>query len=1370
MTQPPPGRHRPDIRRPGRRSRTAAVAAVAAIATIAATVLAAVIGAAPAMADNVQAAVVAGGSTTFAVGGSSTLTYSLQATNGDGANGCNASTFRPVTVAVGTPTGLTATPSSVSFTSCTVTRTVVFTASTAGSYQVTASVSGGQGSFATTSARPTFTVTGAADSTGPVISGLPTNQTLEATSAAGAPLGWTATAFDAGDNASRPVSCAPATGATFPIGTTTVTCTSADSKGNTSAASFTVTVRDTTGPVLALTDRTVEALGPDGAPVSYAPSATDAVDGNRPVSCVPASGGTFGLGSTTVTCTAGDTRGNTSTGTFAIHVADTVAPTLTLSDATAEATDGAGANVSYAATATDLISGAAAVTCDKPGGSYFGAGDTLVTCQATDAAGNTATGTLHVMVSDRVAPVLSLSDLAADATWSGGAAVVFAPPPTAVDAADGAVPVSCDATSGSTFAIGASTVSCTATDRNGNIATGTFTVAVQDTSAPALTLTDQVAEATGPAGAAVTFDPAPTAQDLIDGPITPTCTPSTGATLPIGVSTVTCTATDAAGNTATGTFTVTVRDTTGPQLTLPDTVNAEASGPGGAIVAWTATASDLVSGDLPVSCSPAAGSQIALGLFDVTCTATDAAGNVATGTFDGAVLDTTPPAFDVFDLTVEATDATGADVTFPLTATDAVDGPVPATCDAAPGHFGVGQTLVTCLVADAAGNTLTSAFVIDVVDTTPPALSLTDLVLEATGPSGAPVDWRNSVSAVDLVSGIVPVTCNLAPGTVVAIGTTSLTCTATDAAGNIATGTLTVSVRDTVAPQLTLTDRTVEATGPTGAEVSWTATAVDLVSGSLPVSCDATSGATFPVGSTTVTCSATDGAGNRAQAAFTITVGDTTAPDVLVGTTTAEASKPAGADVTYDASAKDTVDGALPVSCTPASGSTFALGATVVSCTAIDSHSNTGTGTGTVTVQDTMPPALSLTGAAVAATGPDGAAATFQAAATDLVDGDVAVQCDASSGSVFPMGTTTVTCTATDAHHNTATGTLQISVQDGTPPTLGLPADRTVEATSAAGAVVSFAATATDAAAGSLPVVCDPASGSTFPLGITTVSCTAVDGAGNSATGTFTVRVVDTTAPVVTVTNAVAEATGPAGAVVRYSASARDAVDGSVPVTCSPASGSTFRLGTTSVTCAAVDRAGNTGGGPFAVTVRDRTAPTLTVPRSVAATATAVSGARVTFRATAVDRTDSAPRVSCAPASGATFRPGATTVSCVATDRYGNRSAAKAFRVSVTYAWSGWLSPSPSGRTVVKAGRVLPVRFALRGASARITTLKASLYYAKVTKGKVGRESRATFRYDRSTRTYLVKLPTRGLSAGTYRLRADTGDGATRTVTVTIKK
>src|SRR5207247_1163931 len=135
--------------------------------------------------------------------------------------------------------------------------------------------------------------------------------------------------------------------------------------------------------------------------------------------------------------------------------------------------------------------------------------------------------------------------------------------------------------------------------------------------------------------------------------------------------------------------------------------------------------------------------------------------------------------------------------------------------------------------------------------------------------------------------------------------------------------------------------------------------------------------------------------------------------------------------------------------------------------------------------------------------------------------------------------------------------------------------------------------------------------------------------------------------PVVTVpANLTAEAASAAGAAMTFTANASDIVDGSVAVTCTPASGSTFALGATTVTCSATDAHGNTASQSFTVTVRDTTPPTVTVPANLTAEATSAAGAAVTFTATAVDIVDGNVAVTCTPAPGTTFAVGATTVPC----------------------------------------------------------------------------------------------------------------------------
>jgi hypothetical protein len=163
--------------------------------------------------------------------------------------------------------------------------------------------------------------------------------------------------------------------------------------------------------------------------------------------------------------------------------------------------------------------------------------------------------------------------------------------------------------------------------------------------------------------------------------------------------------------------------------------------------------------------------------------------------------------------------------------------------------------------------------------------------------------------------------------------------------------------------------------------------------------------------------------------------------------------------------------------------------------------------------------------------------------------------------------------------------TLSAYGQDTTAPTITTPGTITTTATSLAGAVVTFAVSATDPD-DAATLSCDRQSGSTFAIGTTTVHCTASDASGHTASASFDIVVQpDTTAPTITAPAVVtAAATSAAGVTASYSVSVSDP-DDRATITCTPVSGSQFPVGTTAVTCTATDGSGNTANASFPVVV-----------------------------------------------------------------------------------------------------------------------------------------------------------------------------------------
>jgi hypothetical protein len=92
--------------------------------------------------------------------------------------------------------------------------------------------------------------------------------------------------------------------------------------------------------------------------------------------------------------------------------------------------------------------------------------------------------------------------------------------------------------------------------------------------------------------------------------------------------------------------------------------------------------------------------------------------------------------------------------------------------------------------------------------------------------------------------------------------------------------------------------------------------------------------------------------------------------------------------------------------------------------------------------------------------------------------------------------------------HNVVLSHSGAPAPDTEPPVVSVPVDMTILATSFGGAVATFSASATDNVGVASGPTCDPASGSLFPIGTTSVTCTAIDAAGNSDDASFTVTVL----------------------------------------------------------------------------------------------------------------------------------------------------------------------------------------------------------------------------------------------------------------------
>ena len=258
-----------------------------------------------------------------------------------------------------------------------------------------------------------------------------------------------------------------------------------------------------------------------------------------------------------------------------------------------------------------------------------------------------------------------------------------------------------------------------------------------------------------------------------------------------------------------------------------------------------------------------------------------------------------------------------------------------------------------------------------------------------------------------------------------------------------------------------------------------------------------------------------------------------------------------------------------------------------MTCTATDTATipNTSTCTFTVTVVDNQAPTFPKGCPANQTVSTGGSCANVTYANPTVADNcpGATVACSPASGTCFPIGTTTVTCTAMDTATvpNTATCMFTVTV---IPCIISCPANISVpNDVNQCGASVTFAPTATP---GCGVVTCSPSSGAFFPKGTTTVTCNTQAGPSCS----FTVTVTDTQPPAITCPANVSAVTAnliATCAVVNYAAPVVTDNCPGVSVVCTPAAGSCFPLGTTTVSCTATDAVSNTASCSFTVTVYD---------------------------------------------------------------------------------------------------------------------------------------------------------------------------------------
>ena len=496
------------------------------------------------------------------------------------------------------------------------------------------------------------------------------------------------------------------------------------------------------------------------------------------------------------------------------------------------------------------------------------------------------------------------------------------------------------------------------------------------------------------------------------------------------------------------------------------------------------------------------------------------AGTVTSSEATLTLSDTVPPSISCPQNinTNNAPGQTSVTVTYPAPLASDNEGLASVGCLPISGStFSLGVTTVRCTATDLAGNTNSCTFTITVRDTEPPTITfLTNAVLTANSNCQAAMpDLRttNFIIAVDNASSVT-ITQSVATNTLLALGTNWVVLGAFDTASNVTYRTNFVRVVDTTAPAITCPTNfslTTDSGRNSKSNVTFNATASDNCS-TPTVICVPPSGSTFLVGTNSVTCTATDSSGNSNQCVFTVTVRDVENPHITCPANfslSADAGRNTKSNVIFTVTATDNV-AVAGIVCVPPTNSTFSLGATLVTCTATDTSSNTAQCSFTLTVTDNENPQITCPTNLLLCTDAGRntkSNVTFTATASDNVT-VTNLACVPPSGSTFALGTNTVTCTARDSSGNSAQCAFTVTVRDLENPHITCPGNQifTKDAGQTSKSNVVFAPVATDNAAVT-NVACVPPSGSTFSMGANVVNCTATDSSGNTALCSFNVTV-----------------------------------------------------------------------------------------------------------------------------------------------------------------------------------------------------------------------------------------------------------------------
>ncbi|GGG43988.1 HYR domain-containing protein [Bizionia arctica] len=938
-------------------------------------------------------------------------------------------------------------------------------------------------------------------------------------------------------------------------GTYTYTATTTDSNSTTATDTFVITVEDDEAPVITCIANGTRDTDPDSCTytiigtefdATFTDNCTNGTITNNFNNTATLAGGTFPLGATSVLWTVNDGNGQIVTCTTVITVEDNQAPVITCPTPASIYYTNANdcfATLSFTATVDENCGSTPIVTYSFGGTAIafpynFPVGTSTVLAETVDGNNQTDSCSFNVVVEDNVLPTVICQNITVQLDATGNASIVAADIDNGSNDPCGIASLSVSPNSFSCSNVGDNTVTLTVTDNNGNISTCTATVTIEDNVNPSAVCQNITVQLDATGNASITGADIDNGSSDNCGITSITASPNTFNCSNVGANTVTLTVTDNNGNTNTCTATVTVEDNVLPTVVCQDiTVQLDATGNA------TITAADIDNG----SSDPCGSASLNLdttsfncsdiGGNTVTLTITDNNGNTASCSATVTVEDNVAPTAICQNITVQLDASGNASITTADIDNGSNDacGVVSLALDVTTFDCtNVGANTVTLTVTDTNGNTSTCTSTVTVQDNILPTTICQNITVQLDASGNASITAAEIDNGSYDNCGIASLSLDITSFDCSNIGANTVTLTATNSNGNTNTCTAIVTVEDNIPPTV-ICPADIVLNNCSFQNVQYTLPVSDNCSGPITIfqSQGLPSGSDYPIniipGASTSTphrFEITDAAGNMTICTFNVIIINSTISTLNVPTNITISNDPGqcSAIVDYVVTSSGTCSGASLVLDTPGfpSGSTFPVGTTTVTYSLNHVAQENLTKSFTVTVIDNENPTITCASNQSVIANASSCNATVTVIAPTFSDNCSAVLTNnitgtANASGIFPVGTTTITWTATDPAGLTATCTQDITVIDNEAPVLTCPGNFTRNVDSGnCSAIVTYTVPFSDNCGATLAQTDGTGlnSGSAFPVGTTTLEYTATDASGNATVCTFNVVVIDNELPI----------------------------------------------------------------------------------------------------------------------------------------------------------------------------------------------------------------------------------------------------------------